>query len=951
MKFKKWLSSFLVLSLIVGMFSSLQLNAFASEEVTVSLDEEEVLEYTSMTAYASNSASSTEELVEDFQYFEETYGEAISAIVSAVESFSSSVSLSSYSISTSEFSDVMNYVYYNELCYYLSGYSYNYNRQTGYVSTLALTYSMDESTVTEAQAIIEAETATIVEEALQFSTEVEQMLYVHDWLVGNLDYDSSGHNNVYGAFVDNSTMCVGYATSFYYILNLMGIDCYLVISDELGHMWNLVYLDGELYYVDCTFDDPTYSSLNLAQGILSGQYRYSNFLVSDDVLYDNSHATTDWTVNGVDIYTCASDTYDSFFWQDISTSATYQITYSNGYWYYQLSTRSGSSVYMQLYEVEFLSNTEYTVTEVVNVASKWVYSSGSYTAFYTNFQTIGDFLYYRTNDGIYLYVQDGDDILVFENTSDENIFDFVINDDYTFTVVYGDKKTDDGTYETYNLADYFCAAQGHDYVTTEYADATCTEDGYASGVCSICGGDYAETISALGHDYVVTESVDATCTEDGYTTYTCSVCDDSYTETISATGHTAGDAVTENEVEATCGTAGSYDTVVYCTVCGEELSRETTTVAATGEHSYVKSDDGAGTITYTCSVCGDSYTETYEVADTVTITTIAAEGTTISINGTEVGTATTEVEAGSTYTVTTTGAAGIIVETTYVAATSYTAVATGAATYTTVADTSADDITITFVDEFGNLVATWTADDAAAATALPDAYEFVNVTFDGWSATLEEVQAATESMVVTGTYSTTAMSLTVTADGATIAVYDGDDNATEYSDTATVSYYSTKVTVSADDATVWYVNGSAVGYGSSYTFYVGADVTLTYGTDVVSPSTVVTAVNVTSGSECKAIFLASRSVADGDTLVESGWVYGKDMAEDDLVLENVGTTAGSSNGTVKKAVNQSTSSEAQFALSYGISAMSGSAVARAFVTYTANGETVTVYSSALTYTY
>jgi len=34
-------------------------------------------------------------------------------------------------------------------------------------------------------------------------------------------------------------------------------------------------------------------------------------------------------------------------------------------------------------------------------------------------------------------------------------------------------------------------------------------------------------------------------------------------------GHREGEPVTENEAED-----GSYDTVIYCTVCGEELSRE-----------------------------------------------------------------------------------------------------------------------------------------------------------------------------------------------------------------------------------------------------------------------------------------------------------------------------------------------------------------------------------------
>ncbi|MCD8218250.1 MAG: LPXTG cell wall anchor domain-containing protein [Clostridiales bacterium] len=79
-----------------------------------------------------------------------------------------------------------------------------------------------------------------------------------------------------------------------------------------------------------------------------------------------------------------------------------------------------------------------------------------------------------------------------------------------------------------------------------------------------------------------------------------------------ATGHTKGEAVIENSVDATCTTNGSYDEVVYCTVCNAEVSRKTVTIDATG-HSYEAvvtepTCTEGGYTTYTCSVCGDTYT-------------------------------------------------------------------------------------------------------------------------------------------------------------------------------------------------------------------------------------------------------------------------------------------------------------------------------------------------------
>ena len=84
--------------------------------------------------------------------------------------------------------------------------------------------------------------------------------------------------------------------------------------------------------------------------------------------------------------------------------------------------------------------------------------------------------------------------------------------------------------------------------------------------------------------------------------------------------HTPGTAVRENEVPATCTEAGSYDSVVCCAECGEEISRETVTVPATG-HS---NENG------TCTVCGEHLgiarnTATDTIYDSVAAALKAAE--------------------------------------------------------------------------------------------------------------------------------------------------------------------------------------------------------------------------------------------------------------------------------------------------------------------------------------
>ena len=121
-------------------------------------------------------------------------------------------------------------------------------------------------------------------------------------------------------------------------------------------------------------------------------------------------------------------------------------------------------------------------------------------------------------------------------------------------------------------------AQGHDYESVVTAP-TCTAKGYTTHTCSVCSDSYTDSETAeTGHSYT-SEVTAPTCTAGGYTTYTCSVCGDSYTDSATdATGHTNGTPVTEKEIAATCSAEGSYDSVVYCEVCGDEISRVTNTV-------------------------------------------------------------------------------------------------------------------------------------------------------------------------------------------------------------------------------------------------------------------------------------------------------------------------------------------------------------------------------------
>ncbi len=90
------------------------------------------------------------------------------------------------------------------------------------------------------------------------------------------------------------------------------------------------------------------------------------------------------------------------------------------------------------------------------------------------------------------------------------------------------------------------------------------------------------------HNYIGAETIKASCTADGVMTYKCR-CGRSYTETIpklSETGeHVPAAAVRENEVAGTCKVAGTYDEVVYCSVCGTHEISRTQKTGELGDHT------------------------------------------------------------------------------------------------------------------------------------------------------------------------------------------------------------------------------------------------------------------------------------------------------------------------------------------------------------------------------
>lgn len=169
--------------------------------------------------------------------------------------------------------------------------------------------------------------------------------------------------------------------------------------------------------------------------------------------------------------------------------------------------------------------------------------------------------------------------------------------------------------------------------------ANCSHDGYRvkHSWCTECdkdfGTEFVDFEPANGQHVWEDFSdedviVEPTCTKPGKIAAEdvyCDVCEANYKEEnpdadyyeIPALGHDTEDveAVVENNVPATCTKLGSYDKVIYCDRCEEEVSRTTVTTAALG-HDW---DNGKvtkaatctadGVKTFTCKTCKETRTE------------------------------------------------------------------------------------------------------------------------------------------------------------------------------------------------------------------------------------------------------------------------------------------------------------------------------------------------------
>ncbi|HJA49409.1 MAG TPA: hypothetical protein H9790_08840 [Candidatus Agathobaculum intestinipullorum] len=116
----------------------------------------------------------------------------------------------------------------------------------------------------QAQSYAAALAADSIQEGM---SDVQKLRALHDTLVRLCQYDTDTAEQVSpdgatapfaadGALLDHRAVCSGYGRAFGMLCEAAGIDSIYIASEEMNHGWNAVRLDGQTYFIDCTFDDP-----------------------------------------------------------------------------------------------------------------------------------------------------------------------------------------------------------------------------------------------------------------------------------------------------------------------------------------------------------------------------------------------------------------------------------------------------------------------------------------------------------------------------------------------------------------------------------------------------------------------------------------------------------------------------------------------------------------------
>ena len=340
-------------------------------------------------------------------------------------------------------------------------------------------------------------------------SDYSKALWLHDWLLEQLDYDNSlKWSSAESALTRRTGTCQAYERAYAKLLSVAGIENTETRDTYDGHTWNAMKLDGKWYQVDCTWDDSSENYYNFNRTHLY-------FALSDELMAIAHQGHNNiYTVEG---YATPSNSLEHNYFVQNGDAQQWVESYRN-----------------RIQENLNNKNREFSIQADNSTYPPSVYG---------------------IQNGIIAYVMNqnewfvnGKKVELAAKTNDKQ-FDFIV----TYPVECTNHDWDEGvittepTCTTKGVKTFTCNnckttkteevnALGHDYSKDWTIDkkATCTEEGSKSHHCTRCDSKKDITsISKKEHEWDNgTVTKESTNKETGIKTFKCKNCNDTKTEVI-----------------------------------------------------------------------------------------------------------------------------------------------------------------------------------------------------------------------------------------------------------------------------------------------------------------------------------------------------------------------------------------------------------------------------------
>lgn len=171
--------------------------------------------------------------------------------------------------------------------FYVDGYQYTKYSVGSIITKIVFygNYVFSEEEIAAYQKQVTSAINEIISSIPQSCDDYQKVKAVYEYIISRTEYSLGADNNqnILSVLLQHKSVCQGYAKTFQFILQQMGMECVLItgrVNDD-GHAWNIVKVNDAYYHIDVTWGDASYVLSDTTQQMDIPPINYDYMLVTD----------------------------------------------------------------------------------------------------------------------------------------------------------------------------------------------------------------------------------------------------------------------------------------------------------------------------------------------------------------------------------------------------------------------------------------------------------------------------------------------------------------------------------------------------------------------------------------------------------------------------------------------------------------------------------------------